>query len=144
MGDEVLRKIPLFAGLEADERADLGGLLKTRQYQAQAPVFWIGENGTEFYIVQDGAVTVSAPDEHGKEVTLAKLGPGNFFGEISLLDGGPRSATLTAGDRGLETFAVSALTFSPLIDAHPGLSRSLLRALCARIRALDVEASATC
>ena len=73
MGDEVLSKIPLFAGLSPDERADLGGLLKTRQYQAQAPVFWIGENGTEFYIghsdVHDGTdlrMVFHAEDEYSR------------------------------------------------------------------------------
>jgi uncharacterized membrane protein len=133
MGDEVLRKIPLFAGLEADERADLGGLLKTRQYQAQAPVFWIGEKGTEFYIVQNGAVTVSAPDESGKEVTLAKLGPGNFFGEISLLDGGPRTATIrAAGDTTL--LCLTREQFHEFLREHPSAAIHMLTILGQRQR----------
>jgi uncharacterized membrane protein len=133
MGDEVLRKIPLFAGLEADERADLGGLLKTRQYQAQAPVFWIGEKGTEFYIVQDGVVTVSAPDESGKEVTLAKLGPGNFFGEISLLDGGPRTATIrAAGDTTL--LCLTREQFHEFLRDHPSAAIHMLTILGQRQR----------
>jgi uncharacterized membrane protein len=133
MGDEVLRKIPLFAGLEANERADLGGLLKTRQYQAQAPVFWIGEKGTEFYIVQDGAVTVSAPDEHGKEVALAKLGPGNFFGEISLLDGGPRTATIrAAGDTTL--LCLTRDQFHGFLRDHPSAAIHMLTILGQRQR----------
>jgi uncharacterized membrane protein len=133
MGDEVLRKIPLFAGLEGDERADLGGLLKTRQYQAQAPVFWIGEKGTEFYIVQDGAVTVSAPDESGKEVTLAKLGPGNFFGEISLLDGGPRTATIrAAGDTTL--LCLTREQFHEFLRDHPSAAIHMLTILGQRQR----------
>jgi CRP/FNR family transcriptional regulator, cyclic AMP receptor protein len=133
MGDEVLSKIPLFAGLSADERADLGGLLKTRQYQPQAPVFWIGENGTEFYIVQDGAVSVSAPDEAGKEVSLAKLGPGNFFGEISLLDGGPRTATIrAAGDTTL--LCLTREQFHDFLRKHPQAAIHMLTILGQRQR----------
>ena len=74
MGDEVLSKIPLFAGLSPDERADLGGLLKTRQYQAQAPVFWIGENGTEFYIVQIGNARINIFGDSGVDI----LSPDGF------------------------------------------------------------------
>lgn len=133
MGDEVLSKIPLFAGLSPDERADLGGLLKTRQYQAQAPVFWIGENGTEFYIVQDGAVTVSAPDEHGKEVQLARLGSGHFFGEISLFDGGPRTATIrAAGDTTL--LCLTREQFHSFLRKHPSAAIHMLTILGQRQR----------
>jgi uncharacterized membrane protein len=128
-----LSKIPLFAGLSPDERADLGGLLKTRQYQAQAPVFWIGENGTEFYIVQEGAVTVSAPDEHGKEVQLARLGPGHFFGEISLLDGGPRTATIrAAGDTTL--LCLTREQFHSFLRNHPSAAIHMLTILGQRQR----------
>ncbi len=133
MGDEVLSRIPLFAGLSADQRADLGGLLKTRQFQPQSPVFWIGENGTEFYIVQDGAVTVSAPDEAGKEVALARLGPGQFFGEISLLDGGPRTATV----RAIEDTTLLCLTreqFHAFLLQHPAAAIHMLSILGQRQR----------
>jgi CRP/FNR family cyclic AMP-dependent transcriptional regulator len=56
-----------------------------------------------------------------------------------VIDGAGRSATLTAGDQGLKTFAVSPVNFSSLIDKHPALARSLLKALCARIRSLETS-----
>jgi CRP/FNR family cyclic AMP-dependent transcriptional regulator len=133
MGDEVLSKIPLFAGLTPDQRADLGGFLKTNQYQSNAPVFWIGENGTEFYIVQNGSVTISAPDEHGKEVTLAKLGPGTFFGEISLLDGGPRTATVRA-NTDTTLLCLSRDQFHKFLLAHPSAAIHMLTILGQRQR----------
>src|SRR5215213_3406348 len=133
MGDEVLSKIPLFAGLSPDERADLGGLLKTRQFQSQAPVFWIGENGTEFYIVQEGTVTVSAPDEAGKEVTLATLGPGNFFGEISLLDGGPRTATVRA-NADTTLLCLTREQFHAFLRKHPSAAIHMMTILGQRQR----------
>jgi CRP-like cAMP-binding protein len=65
------------------------------------------------------------------------LGPGDYFGEISVIDGLGRSATLTAGEEGLETFTISPLNFWPLVDRHPTMAHTLLRALSARIRELD-------
>ncbi len=133
MGDEVLSKIPLFAGLTADQRADLGGFLKTNQFQTNAPVFWIGDNGTEFYIVQDGSVTISAPDEQGKEVTLARLGPGHFFGEISLLDGGPRTATVRA-NADTTLLCLSREQFHAFLLKHPAAAIHMLTILGQRQR----------
>jgi CRP/FNR family transcriptional regulator, cyclic AMP receptor protein len=133
MGDEVLSKIPLFAGLSPDERADLGGFLKTNQFQSNAPVFWIGETGTEFYIVQEGSVTISAPDEHGKEVTLAKLGSGTFFGEISLLDGGPRTATVRA-NTDTTLLCLSRDQFHKFLLKHPSAAIHMLTILGQRQR----------
>jgi CRP-like cAMP-binding protein len=133
MGDEVLSKIPLFAGLTPDERADLGGFLKTNQFQSNAPVFWIGDNGTEFYIVQDGSVTVSAPDESGKDVTLARLGPGTFFGEISLLDAGPRTATVRA-NTDTTLLCLSREQFHKFLLKHPAAAIHMLTILGQRQR----------
>jgi uncharacterized membrane protein len=96
MSTDLLASIPLFAKLPANERAELTKLLQLRRYPANQPIFWIGEKGDEFFIVQRGHVTVTCPDETGKEVMLGTLGPGHFFGEISLLDGGPRTATVRA------------------------------------------------
>src|SRR5579884_1147875 len=96
MANDVLGAVPLFSKLAEDERVGLTQLMHARQFPAQQPVFWIGERGDDFYVVQAGKVSVSCPDESGKEVQLAVLGPGHFFGEISLLDGGPRTATVRA------------------------------------------------
>src|SRR5438270_4885483 len=96
MGNDVLAAIPIFAKLSEEDRAALAALLKEREFPAHQPVFWLGERGDDFYVVERGKVAVSAPDESGKEVILATLGPGHFFGEISLLDGGPRTATVRA------------------------------------------------
>ena len=133
MGEDVLSRIPLFAGLTPDERADLGGLLKTRLYQSQAPVFWIGEQGTEFYIVEKGRVAISAPDEQGKEVTLAHLGPGQFFGEISLLDGGPRTATVRA-ETDTSLLTLTREHFHEFIREHPSAAVHMLNVLGKRQR----------
>ncbi len=96
MDNQLLANIPLFSKLSPEQLQDLGALLKTVRVEAQQPIFWIGDVGNDFFIVQHGNVGLTYPDENGKEMVLASLGPGQFFGEISLLDDGPRTATARA------------------------------------------------
>ena len=100
MANDILAAIPLFAKLPDEERAELEAMLQAAaSIPANRPVVWLGEQGDDFYIVKHGKVSVSCPDETGKEVILGHLGPGQFFGEISLLDGGPRTATVRTSTR---------------------------------------------
>ena len=64
---------------------------------------------------------------------------GQYFGEISLIDAAPRSATVTAGDDGATTFAMSPIAFSDLLDAHPNIAWPLMKVLTARIRSLEAQ-----
>src|SRR5262245_4774220 len=94
MDIDLLASLPLFAKLSRDELAALANLLDRREVPANQTIFWIGDQGSDFYLVQVGRVSVIEPDQEGKEVPLASIGPGGFFGELSLLDGGPRTATV--------------------------------------------------
>src|SRR5687768_3323075 len=96
MDRALLGNIPLFAKLPEEHLQELADMLRQQEVKAGEPIFWIGDPGEDFYIVQVGRVTLTYPDEQGKEITLASMGPGDFFGEISLLDGGPRTATARA------------------------------------------------
>jgi uncharacterized membrane protein len=96
MEKTLLQNIPLFAKLPPEHLEELAGMLKQHEFKAAQPIFWVGDKGCDFYIIQVGRVAVTCPDEHGKEITLAELGAGHFFGELSLLDGGPRTATARA------------------------------------------------
>src|SRR5262245_8439065 len=69
-------------------------------------------------------------------VSKGSMGPGSYFGEISVIDGQGRSATVKAGDEGLRTFTISPLNFMYLVDRNPLLARALLKSLCSRIRSL--------
>src|SRR5262245_11274693 len=97
MDIDLIRNIPLFAKFDETELAALSQLLKRRDIEKHQPIFWIGDEGTDFYIIQTGQVILSFPDTEGKDQVVAVLSAGNFFGEISLLDGGPRTATARAG-----------------------------------------------
>ena len=131
----LLLNIPLFSKLNPEELGALAELLKTRKFAGSEPIVYLGDNGTEFYIVQHGKVGVSHLDESGKEVTLAELGPGNFFGEISLLDGGPRTATVRAlGDVSL--LSLERGTFVQFLLQHPSAAVHILTTLGARQREL--------
>ena len=133
MSQDILGTIPLFAKLPAEERRELEALLKTQEYPAHRPVVWIGERGEDFYIVKHGRVLVSCPDESGKEVTLTHLGPGQFFGEISLLDGGPRTATVrTEVDSSM--LVLSRADFIGFLMKHPDAAVYMLGILGKRQR----------
>lgn len=131
----LLANIPLFAKLTPEQLADLAKLLTLQRFADTQPIMFIGDNGTDFYIVQYGKVAVSQPDESGREVTLAELSAGNFFGEISLLDGGPRTANVHAvSDCGL--LCLGRAAFVDFLIQHPAAAVHILTTLGARQRDL--------
>ncbi len=97
MGDsDLLGHIPLFGNLGLAERQVRARLLQPKRFSRGEAIVWVGEEGREFFVIEQGKVAITLPDDHGRELQLASLGPGQFFGEISLLDGGPRTATARA------------------------------------------------
>ena len=127
-----LAEIDLFSHTSASvlqEIVDAGAIIDT---PAGRTVAAQGSSDAGLQVVLEGSAEVEVNGIRRPEIL-----PGAFFGEISLIDGGGRSATVTAGQDGLKTFAISQLSFSPLIDKHPDLARSLLKALCARVRAIE-------
>ena len=131
-----LAKIDLFAQTSESvlqEIADAGSVIDTPAGRVVAAQ---GSSDAGLQVVLEGSADVEVNGTPRPEIL-----PGDFFGEISLIDGGGRSATVTAGKDGLKTFAISQLSFSPLIDKHPDLARSLLKALCARVRAIESSQS---
>jgi CRP/FNR family cyclic AMP-dependent transcriptional regulator len=130
---DLLRNIPLFAGLADANREELGSLLQSRQYAAHQPVFWIGERGEEMFIVQHGKVILSYPDEGGHEITVAALGPGAFFGELSLLDGGSRTATART-DIDTTLLVLDRNGFYKFLEAHPAAAIHLIATVAGRHR----------
>lgn len=95
-GEDTLAQIQLFGQLDNEERASLVEMMHEEKFAANQTVFWLGDTGSDFYLVTQGRVAIIIPNEEGEHVTLTTLGPGGFFGEISFLDGGRRTATIRA------------------------------------------------
>lgn len=129
----LLRKIPLFKGLNQSDINELAGYLKSHSVPANQIIFWMEEKGDCLYILESGKVLISYTDEDGKEITLATLGPGSFFGELALIDGGTHTATARAlTDSVLLT--LDQQSFYLFLDKHPKLGHNLLFVLTSRLR----------
>src|SRR5689334_9313511 len=133
MDQDLLANIPLFAKLDAVALGELTSLLKEQTVADKQPGLWIGDEGADFYLVQVGRVSVCYPDHMGLEVTIAVLSPGDFFGEVSLLDGGPRTATVRA-DGDVRLLALSRRDFLEFLKRHPDAAIHILTVLGQRQR----------
>jgi uncharacterized membrane protein len=134
MDSTSLQAIPLLAGLTADERADLSRTLVRRDLAAHEPLFWVGDAGSDFFIVRSGHIAIGCPDHSGKEITLATLNAGDFLGEISLLDGGPRTATARAAAGGASVLALGRDEFQQFIRRCPSAAVHVMAVLGRRQR----------
>jgi CRP-like cAMP-binding protein len=129
----VLKEVPLFAGFSPNELADLASFVRPRRYPRGSIIFHQGDPGTSLYVIETGEVKLTVTAESGKEVTLALLGPGAFFGELSLLDGGPRSANAVARvDSKLGVLDREHLL--RVLVEHPPANASLLSVVTRRLR----------
>jgi CRP/FNR family transcriptional regulator/CRP/FNR family cyclic AMP-dependent transcriptional regulator len=126
-----LQRVPLFSGLNDDELRRVAELSRIAEAPAGTVVTQIGEPGDSFFIIIDGAVTVRTPVGAG-----IQLQPGDFFGEMSLLDGEPRSATIVASTD-LRLLIVDRSHFWRLLDETPDLVRRILTILSRRVRRLE-------
>ena len=126
--DDHLANVPLFAGLSEKEHEAIRGLLTEIDVADGARLTREGEIGHEFFIIVSGTASV----EH-EGVHVTDVGPGDYQGELSLLDGGPRTATVTATSP-MTLMVASQGEFMTLLDLHPMVARKMLPALVARIR----------
>ena len=133
----ILRKVRIFANLNERQLARLARRAVRRQFPEGAEVIGRGETGVALYVVVSGHLTVSGRSEQtGEEHVLGELGPGEAFGEIALIDGGPRSADVRAAEP-TECLMLSRWDFQAELERDPELASGLLPALCARIRQLQ-------
>lgn len=126
-----LERVPLFSGFTEDELRRVAELSKIIEAPAGTVVTQIGEPGDSFFVLIDGTLTVQTPVGAGTQ-----LHPGDFFGEMSLLDGEPRSATVVAATD-LRLLSVDRLHFWRLLDETPDLIRRMLTILSRRVRRLE-------
>jgi CRP/FNR family cyclic AMP-dependent transcriptional regulator len=133
---DALRSVPLFRALDDMAASELCALLTTREIGAGTPLFHRGEPGDSMYLVENGCVRISVKDADGHDTTLAEMGKGDFFGEMSLLDGNARSADATASvDTRLAV--LPRADFRSFLRKNPDIALGILTALTHRLRRTD-------
>ena len=138
--DEVLRQAPLFSGLDEESAAVLETSMASSSLKRGDVLFNEGDDGSQLYIVTEGKVKLGRSSADGRENLLAILGPGQMFGELSLFDPGPRSATVTAVTD-TAFFSLSHDDLLKWLDGRPDVANGLLSQLASRLRrANDVVA----
>lgn len=131
-----LREIPLFSELSARDRRRLAGSMQERSFSAGEKVVAEGERGVGFFVILDGRAVVTQGGE-----TRTVLSAGDYFGEMSLIDGDDRTATVTAEDD-LRCAVMSMDHFRPFVKDHPDVGWALLRAVVRRLRESQARAVA--
>ncbi len=126
-----LQRVPLFSGFDEAELRRVAELSRIVEVAAGTTVTQLGEPGDSFFLIIDGAVTVRTPVGAGSQ-----LQPGDFFGEMSLLDGEPRSATIVAATE-VRLLIVDRTQFWRLLEQMPDLVRRILTILSRRVRRLE-------
>src|SRR5258705_7056940 len=134
----MLREILWFATLTRGELEDLLEQLKKEKYPPHTVIFWMDEPGNKLYVIEKGEVRISYTNKDGKELVLGVQGEGTFFGELSLLDGGPHTATVQT-IKETTVLTINRATFYSYLDKHPQFSRTLLAVLVDRLRTTSVN-----
>jgi CRP-like cAMP-binding protein len=132
---DALRRCPLFAPCPEGVLADVGRRLRHRHFRRNEVIFHQGDPGDALHVITSGSVKIVLPSPEGEEAIIATLRAGDFFGELSLLDGEPRSATAVAVES-TETLSLPRNVFRELLDAHPELRDALFAALTQLLRRL--------
>lgn len=131
-----LRRVPLFAGLTEPQFEQLAAGSARRSYPKGRTIVAEGEPSQSMYILLAGRAKVQRSDSEGKEVILAVLGSGEFFGEMSLIDDSPRSASVITLEP-CEFMAVSKEAFKAMLAQSPEMCMSVMRGLVRRLREAD-------
>mgnify|MGYP000979727390 CR=1 FL=1 len=124
----LLAGVPLFADLSMKELREIAALAKPIHYVPGDVVVAQDSPGARFFVIQTGAAKVV---RNGRTRTI--LGPGNYFGELAVIDGGRRTASVVA-TAPLEVWSIAAFNFRALVSAHPKIASKMLGHLAARLR----------
>ena len=126
-----LQRVQLFADMDRRQAEQIGRLLKQRPFKKGETVIMEGSGAAAFFLIDSGDATVSS-----KGVQVATLGPGDCFGDVALIDGGPRSATVTAATDML-CYGLTFWEFRPLVERNGSIAWKLLQAMAKRLRAAE-------
>jgi len=130
---ETLARVPLFSGLERRDLERIANTFKQRNYKAGDTIASEGQGGAGFFVIGDGTANVTV---HGED--RATLGPGDYFGEIALIDEGARTATVIA-ESDMTTYAMTFWEFRPIVETDSRIAWKLVQALARRLREADAR-----
>ena len=130
---EILAQAALLSSLTEVELDELAAVARTVQMTSGQPLFRKGDEGTQFYVIVRGVIRISTISAGGRETLLNLLRAGETFGEIALLDGGPRTADAVAHEAS-ELLMIERRELLPFLDRHPEGVRRMLAAVCERLR----------
>ena len=133
---ETLRHVPLFESLDDQAARTLCDLLETHICQAHKILFRAGDEGDAMYVIERGRVRITVQATDGRELTLTELGPGEFFGEMAVLDGRPRSANATTVEES-HLAVLSREDLLSFVDRNPRIMLEMLTAMGNRLRRTD-------
>jgi CRP/FNR family transcriptional regulator/CRP/FNR family cyclic AMP-dependent transcriptional regulator len=133
---QILHRMPLFAGLSKRDLQAIAKITKEVKYRPRQVIIKTGERGTVLFLLTSGLVRVSVEGNRGKEMILGVLYPRDFFGEMALLDGLPRSATVMAVEES-EVLVISRRDFLQCIRKLPKLAVKVIVTLSMRLRSMD-------
>ncbi|MEO7037134.1 MAG: Crp/Fnr family transcriptional regulator [Polyangiaceae bacterium] len=133
--EKLVARIPLFATLEPEARKPLANLIRVRRYSAREVVVWEGETGGTLFLSLTGYFKAITTGSDGKEMLLSVMGPGEVFGELSVLDGQPRSASVVTLEPG-ELASLERPALFELMATSPRLAIGLIEVLAQRVRTL--------
>ena len=126
--------VPLFSDLSKKEAEELAKTFKERSFSAGDIIAEEGQRGIGFFVIQAGTAKVTRAGE-----LRVMLGPGDYFGEIALIDDGPRTASVIA-DTELHCYGLTSWEFKPLVETNAEIAWKLLEGLAKRVRALEAMA----
>jgi CRP/FNR family transcriptional regulator, cyclic AMP receptor protein len=133
---DLLRDVPLFAGLDPDDLGRLSLLLSEKHYPRDSVIVSATDPGDALYIVAEGEVKVSLWSDNGREIILSTLGPGSFFGEMSLIDGEPRSANVACLTDAL-LLRLGRREFLQALRSYSSIAVNVMTEVCVRLRRAD-------
>ena len=133
---EAIRSVPLFASLDDNATRELRNLLRKREATAGTALFRAGDRGDSMYLIESGKVRITITDDDKKEIPLAELAQGDFFGEMAIIDGKQRSADATVAEDS-RLAVLSREDFLRFIHNNPVVALEMLSATFARLRRTD-------
>ena len=134
----LLEGVPLFREVPLHHLRELARFARSESFAPGEAIVRMGEPGSTLYVIRSGRVNVVREQPSGNSVVLAVLGPGEFFGELSIFDGERRSASVIAVEP-TETVTLSRFDIVRVVSHDPQIGLSLLKSLSARLRAADAR-----